>query len=139
MQRCKLLRPDRLRKIEPPFGWVPFRLLSCGLFVQISAPAKLLYFFLCLVADRRGVSFYGDDRLQELLQLSPDALQCARDELVNHDLLAFDQRLYQLLSLPTEPRSHGPHSHPKGNDNGNTAVDAPVYIREILRQLGGAG
>jgi len=134
MQRDKLLRPDRLRKIEPPFGWVPFRLLSCGLFAQLSTPAKLLYFFLCLVADRRGVSFYGDSRLQELLQLPPDALQRARDELDNHDLLAFDQRLYQLLSLPPEPRSRHLYSTPTQDD----AVDAPVHIREIIRQLGGA-
>lgn len=100
MYRPKPIRLDRLRPLERPYGWVPFRLLSSGLLAELSQPAKLLYFFLCLVADRRGLSFYGDRRVHELLALSDQELSVARCELCDRDLLAFDGRVYQLLSWP---------------------------------------
>lgn len=103
MYRPRPLRLDRLRSLERPYSWVPFRLLSSGLLAELSQPAKLLYFFLCLVADRRGLSFYGDRRVHELLALSDQELCGARTELCDRDLLAFDGRVYQLLSWPTEP------------------------------------
>jgi hypothetical protein len=94
------LRPERLRTVERPFGWIPFRLLTSGILPQLSAPAMQLYFLLCLVADRQGLSYYGDERLSRLLKLPRRALTRARAELCREDLLAFDGRLYQLLSLP---------------------------------------
>ena len=83
------MRPDRVRRIEPPFGWIPFGILTSGLFEQLSPAAKLLYFFLCLVADSRGISFYGDRRLRVLLGLSTREIEHARGELYRRDLLAF--------------------------------------------------
>lgn len=108
--RPRLLRPDRLRTLERPFGWVPFRFLSCGWLPRLGRAAKLLYFFLCLVADRRGISYYGDARLCRLLDLSAADLETAREELCCRDLLAFDGRVYQLLCLPRESATpvHGP-------------------------------
>jgi hypothetical protein len=100
--RPRPLRGDRLRTLERPFGWIPFRILTSGRLEQLGRGAKLLYFFLCLVADRDGVSFYGDVRLGRLLGLSWLELEAAREELCRHDLLAFDGRVYQLLSLPHE-------------------------------------
>lgn len=99
--RARLLCPERLRGIERPFGWVPLRLLTSGLLAQLSREAKLLYFFLCLVSDRQGLSFYGERRLERELGLARGALHRARQELKRYDLLAFDGRIYQLLSLPT--------------------------------------
>ena len=98
MQRPTPLRTDRIRTVEPPFGWIPFRLLTSGLLAQLSLQAKLLYFFLCLVADEQGMSYYGERRLKDLLGLAEPAR--ARDELLRPDLMAFDGKLYQLLSLP---------------------------------------
>jgi hypothetical protein len=72
------------------------------------------------------------------LQLPPEALQRARDELVNHDLLAFDQHLHQLLSLHPEPRSRELPSTPTPLTRDDACRDAPAHIREILKQLGGA-
>jgi hypothetical protein len=99
--QARPLRTDRIRNIERPFGWIPMRILSSGLLAQLSTPAKLLYFVLCLVSDRNGLSFYSDYRLSVLLKLSKQHLQAARAELRRIDLLAYDEGLYQLMSLPT--------------------------------------
>ncbi len=98
--RPRPVRSDRLRTLERPFGWIPFRILTSGRLQQLSRNAKLLYFLLCLVADGHGISFYGEVRLCQLLALSPPELRHAREELCRRDLLAFDDRIYQLLSLP---------------------------------------
>jgi len=104
MDRPRPLRTDRLRQMERPFGWVAFRILTSGLLGQLSTEAKLLYFVLCLVADRQGLSYWGHRRLQELLRLSPGELEGAQRELCDTDLVAFDGWLYQVLSLPAEPK-----------------------------------
>lgn len=150
------LRPDRLRHLERPFGWIPFRILSSGYLEQLGPEAKLLYFFLCLVADARGISFYGDRRLVQLLGVSGGELEQARRELCGMDLLAFDGRVYQLLSLPP-PGSEAPAG---GHPAPEPPSEAPVVqcsggrtrmperrsaeqttsslepVREILRRLG---
>ncbi len=108
--RPRPLRPDRLRTLERPFGWIPFRILTSGSLQRLSRNGKLLYFFLCLVADAHGISFYGQVRLCQLLALSLPELTHARGELCRSDLLAFDGCVYQLLSLACE----GPAPEPPG-------------------------
>lgn len=103
-RRPRPLRPDRMRAIEHPFGWIPFRILTSGILAELTPTAKLLYFFLCLVADPQGLSYYGDRRLSFVLKLPQAALELARAELCSQDLLAFRAGVYQLLSLP-EPGS----------------------------------
>ena len=100
MRHVRILQPNRVRMIEKPFAWIPFRLLTDGLLDNLSVQAKLLYFFLCLVADRDGLSFYGDRRIQMILHFGGTDLLRARDQLVQHDLIAYDGRVYQVLSLP---------------------------------------
>ena len=101
MNRPKPLHSERVRCIEHPFSWVPFRLLSSGLLAELSVGAALLYFFLCLVADRQGLSYWGDARVQRILGLCEMEMERARDELCARDLLAYSHGLYQVLSLPT--------------------------------------
>lgn len=98
------LNTERIRHLEPPFGWIPFALVRSGLLGELASSSQQLYFFLCLVGDRRGMSFYGDRRLGELLHLSPPRLKTARAELIQHDLIGYDGRLYQVLSLPPAAR-----------------------------------
>jgi hypothetical protein len=86
--------------VEAPFGWVPFRLLTSGILAQLSAEASLLYFFLSLVADPEGLSYWSDERTAQQLGLSQGLLEPARQELVERDLVEYDGRLYQVLSLP---------------------------------------
>jgi hypothetical protein len=63
----------------------------------------LLYFFLVLVSDRLGLSFYSYDAICSLLQLSVDDYIGARDGLMEKDLIAFDGTLFQVLDLPANP------------------------------------
>jgi hypothetical protein len=62
-----------------------------------------LYFFLVLVADRQGLSFYSYDKICSLLVISVDEYILARDNLIKKELLAFDGTFFQILSLPPEP------------------------------------
>lgn len=134
MMRPRLLRPERRRDLEPPFGWIPMRLLTSGWLQKLSQRAKLLYFFLCLVADGRGVSFYGEPRLSKLLDLSGSELAKARGELCRLDLVAFDGRVYQLLSLPRNvtPVSRQPAISPETSPKRDGGVQ---HIGEILQGI----
>jgi hypothetical protein len=68
---------------------------------RLSRDAVLLYFFLSAVADKHGLSFYGDATLAALLRMPLPALVQARDELLAHDLIAHEARFTQVLSLPS--------------------------------------
>ncbi len=151
MKRPRPLKPERLRTIERPFGWIPFRILTSGILPQLSTQAKLLYFLLCLVADRYGISFYGDYRLTVLLKLSGYEFRQARDELLKRDLLAYDGKVYQLLSLPPRHQAQ-PVGVPAcrvrdANRRTRTGRSSPPnrekeeseHIGEILRKLGLGG
>jgi hypothetical protein len=108
--RLRLLHPERTRRLERPFSWLPFRLVTSGLLGELSAGASLLYFFLCLVADRNGLSYWGQVRMAAVLGVAEAEIERARDELRGHDLIAYDDGLYQVLSLPprrSEEEDHG--------------------------------
>ncbi len=100
MIQKRILVPQRLR--HPPatgWSWVDRRFLrEHGDY--LSPEALLLYFFLAAVADRHGLSFYSDRALASRLRLSPQALQQARQELLDRDLIAHQLPLVQVLSLP---------------------------------------
>lgn len=152
----ELLRPDRLRTIEHPFGWAPCRILANGTFARMSPFERQLYFMLALAADRRGISFYGDGRVQSTLGCSHEELRRARDALVARDVLDYDGRTYQLLSLSPDAMctdSVAPAtSHPSTTISGCTSRPIttnrstmpteqptengmPESVREILRKL----
>jgi hypothetical protein len=96
-----LLVPQRLRR--PPatgWSWVDRRFLrEHG--DHLSREALLLYWFLAAVADRHGLSFYSDHTLASRLRLSQPALERARQELLQRDLIAHQLPLVQVLSLPS--------------------------------------
>ena len=129
MQRPRPLRADRLRQMEPPFAWIPFAFLRDGYLAALSGPATLLYLFLCLVADAYGVSFYGQKRLEDLLDFSEQVLEAARRELCQRDLVAFDGRTYQVLSLPGENREETADARPQDSAQGW------VHISHVLGHL----
>jgi len=106
--------------------------VKLGIFAQLSSLAKLLYCFLCIVANREGVSYYGDYRLTMELKLSGTELRHARDELCRCDLIAFDGKYYQVLSLPaaTTPKGHPP---PEQGEQG------PQWLGDILGRIGFGG
>jgi len=71
----------------------------------LSREAVLLYFFLSAVADKHGLSFYGDGTLATLLRMTLPALVEARDELLARDLIAHETRWTQVLSVPLSGES----------------------------------
>jgi hypothetical protein len=139
-----LLRPDRLRAIERPFGWLPCRLLSGGWIEGMSRPAQLLYPLLAMASDRQGLSFYGDARIEQLLALEADELVQAQEELTDADLLAFDGRTYQLLSLPHQrphpaspapPQQRKPPSADSACPTPSPTDQLPEDVQAILHKL----
>jgi hypothetical protein len=92
--------PELRRRLTPPFAWVDRRFLFDGYLGRLSPKENLLYFFLVLVADRDGLSFYSYDRICELLQFTVDDYIRARNGLIKKELIAFDGRQFQVLDLP---------------------------------------
>jgi hypothetical protein len=95
----RLLVPQRLRR--PPatgWSWVDRRFLrEHG--DHLSREAILLYLFLAAVADKHGLSFYSDNTLSSRLRLPLPALEKARQELLERDLIAHELPLVQVLSV----------------------------------------
>ena len=97
----RILVAQRLRR--PPttgWSWVDRRFLrEHGDY--LSRDALLLYWFLAAVADRYGLSFYSDHTLASRLRLPLPALQRARQELLDRDLIAHQVPLVHVLTMPT--------------------------------------
>lgn len=99
------LRPERVRRIGgESFAFVPHRFLREGFFASLTLEERSLYLFLLLAGDREGVSFYGYDRVCSTLELPLEVYLEARNGLMDKDLIAFDGRRFQVLSLPTKPQ-----------------------------------
>lgn len=122
-------RPDRVRRIEGGFAFVPNRFLRDGFFAQLSALDRSLYLFLVLAADRNGVSFYGLDRIGSLLEVPLDDVLDARDRLIDRDLIAFDGTRFQVLSLPQKPVV----PPAAGGDRGGGGDPSAADIRRVIR------
>src|SRR6476660_9340955 len=118
-----ILVPQRLRR--PPatgWSWVDRRFVREHA-ARLSRDAVLLYFFLAAVADKHGLSFYGDGTLAALLRMPLPALIEARDELLAGDLIAHEARFIQVLSLP-----------PPGQRRRRVPGQGLKQLGEILRQ-----
>jgi hypothetical protein len=99
----KVLDPDRIRHIDGGFSFIPHRFITDGFLETLTPKELLLYFFLILVSDRNGLSFYAYDAICSYLGLSVDEYIEARDALIQKDLIAFDGTLFQVLDLPPKP------------------------------------
>lgn len=102
MVEKKPLLPKRTREISGSFAFIEHRFLRDGFWHTLSHQELLLYFFLILVADRNGLSFYGFDKICTLLQFSVEEYIESRNGLIEKDLIAFDGHLFQVLSLPAQ-------------------------------------
>ena len=108
MIKKKILNDTRIRRISGSFGFIPHRFLTDGFLTALDQHQLLLYFFLVLVSDRYGLSYYGYDSICTALGLSLEQYIEARDSLIEKDLIAFDGTLFQLLQLPLKPRGLKP-------------------------------
>jgi len=129
-----ILCPDRVRKITGPFSFIEHRFLREGFFHSLTHQELVLYLFLVLVSDRNGLSFYSYDKISTLLRITVDEFILARDGLMEKDLLAFDGRTFQVLSLPPQ----GPKPTPLQGREEMEEKD-PATIHQLLtRSLGGS-
>jgi hypothetical protein len=133
MMEKVILCPDRIRKINGTFGFIEHRFLKEGFFFTLTHCELLLYLFLVLVADRHGLSFYSYDKMCTLLRISVDEFILARDGLIEKDLIAFDGRTFQVLSLP-EQRAQPPSI--KRREKMKDKDPATIH-QQIVRSLGG--
>ena len=99
----KIVNPDRIRRIDGGFSFIPHRFLTGGFLKSLNPWELLLYIFLILAADRYGLSYYSDDRICSLLHMTAEQYIEARDGLIKKDLIAFDGTLFQVLELPAVP------------------------------------
>jgi hypothetical protein len=96
--------PSRVRRIGGQgFCFIPHRFLREGFFAALSGDELLLYLLLVLAGDRHGLSFYRQDSLCSLLEMPMHTYLAARNGLIDQDLIAFDGRRFQVLSLPDRP------------------------------------
>lgn len=105
-KRPQPLQPDRIRTISGSFSWIDHRFFRLSFDQGLTRLEKLLYLVLVAVSNRDGVSFYSDERLEELLEIRHNhELTGARDELVARDLIAFKDGVYQVLEFPAAPKN----------------------------------
>jgi hypothetical protein len=131
MIKKKIINPQRIRRINGGFSFIPHRFLTDGFLQALSQQQLLLYIFLVVAADRYGLSFYSYDRICSLLHLTLEQYIAARDELIEKDLIAFDGTLFQVLSLPSRPTELSMNK-PKGQ---LASCQAPASIGPIIAQL----
>ena len=99
----KLLQPNRVRRIDGGFSFIPHRFLTDGFLASLNQMEILLYLFLVLASDRHGLSYYSYDAICSFLQINLDQYIEARDSLIRKDLIASDGTLFQVLDLPKQP------------------------------------
>jgi len=121
----RVMVPDRVRR-PPPTGWswVDRRFVREHM-AYLSREATLLYFILCAVADKHGMSFYGDGTLAVMLRVPLSALVAARDELLVRDLIAHEVRFTQVLSL-LPPRAR------RGSEPGAGLMELGDILRRAI-------
>ena len=103
MIQKKILEPERIRRINGGFSFIPHRFLTDGFLASLDRNQLLLYLFLIVVSDRFGLSFYSYETICSLLELTLDHYMEARDGLMERELIAFDGTIFQVLELPCAP------------------------------------
>ena len=98
--------PNRVRKIISSFSWIDHRILHDGYLKSMSPHEILLYFFLVLVGDKNGISYYSYDKICDLLKFYPNEFVKARNQLIHKSLIAHKNGRFQVLQLPEIEKRH---------------------------------
>src|SRR5208337_3122809 len=108
MIKKRPIYPQRIRRIPSQFSWVDHRLVRDRHIEACSHPALAFYLFLVTVADQEGLSYYSDPSVMSRLGMDVQTLDSARQNLIRAGIVAYEDPLYQVLSL--EPSMPGPRS-----------------------------
>lgn len=119
----------KLRKLPKQFSWIDQRLVREHYIDDLSHPACALYLFLLTVADAQGLSFYSGLSLCQRLTMTTSDLHKARQELVQHGLVAYQQPLYQVLALDDPDLISVPQT------SRMSASDKPMAIKDIFKHI----
>jgi hypothetical protein len=135
----KIINPERVRRIEGGFSFIPHRFITDGFLTFLTQKELLLYLFLVLVSDRYGLSFYSYDSICSLLQLSLDQYIEARNGLLEKDMISFDGTIFQVLDLPLKPVALSNPKLPFGcpherEDQGKDPATIASLIRQSLKE-----
>ena len=139
MIRKRLLNPNRVRRIDGGFSFIPHRFLADGFLASLDQGELLLYLFLILVSDRHGLSFYSYDSICSLLQMNLGQYIEARDGLMDKDLIAFDGTVFQVLDLPSKPKERSAAKLVLDSDRGEDPAAIAQLIRQSLNEAKHAG
>ena len=114
---------ERIRKVPRHFSWIDHRLIRDRHIENCSHAAAKLYLFLVTVGDAKGLSYYGDKSIIKYLSMDQNALYDARSSLIRIGLIAWQNPLYQVLSLDSPKSEKQP---PRSN------MDNPLSLGDIL-------
>lgn len=121
---------DRVRKCgKGSFAFIPHRFLQEGFLASLTDTERSLYLFLVLAADRRGMSFWGYDRICTILELHLHQFLEARNALIDKDLVAFDSIRFQVLELPAHPVLLKPMT-----SSSEMALNDPATVRALAHE-----
>jgi len=95
----RILNPERLRRCPAQFSFIEHGLVREGYVRRAEAKAWALDLVLVTVGDEHGLSYYSDKSLSRLLSLSGEEIVAARRQLVAAGMIAYEEPLYQVLSL----------------------------------------
>ena len=128
----RVLCPERVRTVNGSFCFLEHRFLRDGFWETLGHNALLFYVFLVLVGDRKGLSYYPYDKISNLLKVTVDDYIVARNDLIKKDLIAFDGRLFQVLSLPKTPVGGEPQPI---TDMDEMKQRDPATIHQMFREV----
>ncbi len=134
MIKKKILDPNRIRRIDGGFSFIPHRFLTDGFLASLGQKELLLYLFLILASDRHGLSFYSYDAICTLLQLNLDQYVAARDGLIDQELIAFNGTVFQVLALPEKPKDPSDAKPGISSETRQGAASAGNIIRQIFKE-----
>ena len=108
MDNQRVLVSERVRKINGSFAFIEHHFLQDGYWSSLNHQELVMYFFLVMVGDRSGVSYYSYDKICSFLSFTLEEYIDVRNALIDKDLIAFDGARFQVLSLPVRATQSPP-------------------------------
>ena len=132
MIKKRPIYPQRLRRVPSQFSWVDHRLVRDRHIESCSHPALALYLFLVTVADQEGLSYYSDASVMSRLGMDAQTLSSARQNLIQEGIVAYEDPMYQVLSL--DPVMDSCRVKQDAGQS-RTRMDAPICLGNLFKQI----
>jgi hypothetical protein len=121
------------------FAPIDRRLVYDSHICRMSHQQIILYLFLHVVSDVRGLSYYSDERIGQYLHLSLEQLRQARRGLLHTQYILYHRPIYQILDLPASaeagPLRRKADSIPRTPRRNADAGTEAVPIQHVLSRL----